>query len=135
MTTISLPIEKYTYKQVHPLTKTGKVSKRTEWQRVKVADETECVEFTINYQGKDVTFYVPADKVNGDTEYPHLCDSVIYDRQGNKIDAIWQHGCYGTMRHTEPALFNYVRKQMVERTSYCDGRVKDSYKYLVKVLF
>lgn len=127
---ITLPIEKREWKNVPAITKTGKVSKtRTEWKLVKVADEQDFQGYIITINGKDVEVFAPTASMS-DTHHT-ICN--LFTKDGKLIMATWRHGRYGSMVHEEPALFDYKREEFVTVTTYCDGRFKDSYKYLIKV--
>lgn len=131
-TIITLPIPRFEWKLLPAITKTGRISKtRTEFRRIKIADEQEFQGFEFNYKGKIVEVFVPV--ANMDDE--HHTASWCCDKDGKEIKAIWQHGQYGSKTHEEAALFDWKRQYMVDCTVYCDGRFKDSYKYLRKVCF
>lgn len=131
-----LPIPLTDYQKVPAKTPTGKISKtRYTWELVKLADEQECESFEVALNGKQVTVWVPIKTINDSVKFDfRFKHSVVYTEAGEKIMANWQHGRYGTEVHTEPALFNWEKKEFVRTTDYCDGRVKDSYKYLLKVI-
>lgn len=133
-----LPIPMTEYQKVPALTPTGKISKtRYTWEPVKLADEQECESFEVKLNGETVTVWVPTKTMEENKKFdfdPTFRHSVVYTEAGEKIMANWRHGRYGTDVHTEPALFNWEKREFVERTDYCDGHVKDSYKYLLKVI-
>lgn len=135
MVTKVLQIPTYGTIEKPVITKTGKVSKRTKLEWGVISNECECVEITANYRGQQVSFYIKKKYLERPIEHKSWCTANMYDANGNKIMAVWKHGRYGDKRHEEPAIYNYAYKEIVEATDYCDGRVRDSYKYLVKVLF
>ena len=102
-----------------------------EWRYVNVPIEHECQGFVVNIDGKERRFYVPvACMTNRDKTSSWVCDE-----SGNIINAVWQHGRYGTTNHVEPALFDWKYESFIGKLHYCNGNVKDCYKYLLRVLF
>ena len=104
--------------------------KHKEWRIVEVPVTQECQGYTFSYNGQVVTFYVPVARMTGATPY-----SFIFDENGKTINAVWQHGRSGSADHIEPALFNWRNETLVSNMRYCNGYVKDSYKYMRRVLF
>lgn len=103
--------------------------KHKEWRLINVPVEQECQGFVINYNGKEVQFYVPVAHINNGNPFSFICDEY-----GNQIKAEWQHGRGGSMKHIEPALFDWKHEKFVQTARYCDGIVKDSAKYMLNVL-
>lgn len=130
-----LPVPQTEIQRIPALTPSGRVSKtRTKWEIVTVADEQECESFDVTVNGKMVTVWIPSKYIEEYEGKPYFCKSVAYTETGDNIMAQWRHGHYGTEVHTEPALFNWAKNEFVQVTDYCDGRIKDSNKYLLKVL-
>ena len=135
MTTKILPIPREELKKVPAMTKTGRVSKtRYEYVWETIADEQECIEVSVNYNGKQLSFWITSQDIEKCEYYKEhgfrFCSCNIYKENGERIMAYWQHGFYGTKIHTEPALYDMYHNDLVTRTDYQDGRVQDSYKYL-----
>lgn len=135
MTTKVFELPKWDLVETPIITKTGKVSKRTKLEWVKNLVPCECVEVVENWRGKDVRFYVTAERMEAAKNRDYKVVSQMFDDKGNVIMGIWQHGRYGTKVHEEPALYSCTHKHIIETTDYCDGIVKDSYKYLRKINF
>lgn len=104
--------------------------KHKEWRIVEVPVTQLCHVYTFSYNGQVVTFYVPVSHMNKTNPY-----CFIFDENGKTINAVWQHGRSGSADHIEPALFNWRNEALVSSMRYCNGYVKDSYKYMRRVLF
>ena len=129
-TIITLPISRYDWKFVPALTKSGKESKtRKQWKLVKVADEQTFQGFIIRQGTDNVEVFVPT----ADMESQFYTIGRIFTKKGIQITAFWKHGRYGALTHEEPALFDWEKEELVSKAIYCDGRFKDSYKYLMNV--
>ena len=131
-----LPVPQTEIQRVPALTPSGRVSKtRTKWEIVTVANEQECESFDVAVNGKMVTVWIPSKYITEAKEKSYIHDTVAYTETGEKIMAQWRHGHCGVEVHEEPALFDWNKCEFVRVTDYCDGRVKDSNKYLLKVLY
>ena len=101
-----------------------------EWRYIDVPKNMECQGYIISYRGKEVMFYVPVSYMNGTSTRSWICNE-----NGERINAIWQHGRYGSMEHIEPAIWDFKAERFVQKIAYCEGKIKDSFKYMTRVLF
>lgn len=91
----------------------------------------DAVSVNVTYDGKIFTAYV----IKEDLESSIGRTVRLYNENGESMTGLWKHGRQGDMIHKEGLEILKEGGKLIETTTYQNGRVKDSYKYLVGIEF
>lgn len=101
------------------------------WEHVEVVDNIHPVR--VIFAGVEKTYYM-REKDMAYAEKYRITSVNLYDGNGNTAMGMWQHGRFGMILHPGRLSVWLESRQIIEAETYQNGRVKDSNKYLIRLI-
>lgn len=116
---------------VQPKRKNGRT--KYEWVITEVIDGLLPVEVSLQSDRK--TYYVRESKLNAlNLEQRGNASMQLYNEDGSDATGMYRHGYTGSKIHTETLHIWWRTRELIKIDNYINGKVKDSKRYLLKLL-